>query len=77
MEEIKDRVYWTQNFIKRMDDMFPDIDKECKNLETFSNDRTKAAFQCKREAWQEYIDSLQKLCRLYKIENAKCLSKKN
>ena len=41
------------------------------------NPNTEDAFNNKIKAWKAFVEATQSLCKLYKIKDAKCLSKKN
>lgn len=69
--------YWTQGFIKEIDDRFNMINEECENLYNRMTPRSEQAFLKKIQAWKGLVTNLQALCKLYKISYAKCLSPKN
>ena len=53
------------------------INSECENLIKYSTSKTADAFHNKVTTWKEFVNALQKLCILYKVTDAKCLSRKN
>lgn len=69
--------FWTQTFIRKMDNTFPMINKECEALLKFKTSKSADAFENKLRTWKDFVGVLQNLCKLYKVENAKCLSKEN
>lgn len=75
-KEVNDdsKMFWTQTFIKEMDEKFPLINKECESLLAGMNSTTQDAFNNKVNAWGDFVETLQTLCRLYKVKDAKCLS---
>ena len=75
--EVKQETYWTVNYLRHVDDFFPKINSECECLINGMNPNTEDAFRNKINAWKSFVEATQKLCMLYKVKDAKCLSKKN
>ena len=73
----KSEEYWTQGFIKEMDDRFIMINEECEKLYNRMTPKSEDAFLKKIQAWKGLVDNLQVLCKMYKIYDAKCLSERN
>lgn len=73
----KQEEFWTVKYLRHVDDFFPKINSECENLLKFRNKKTEDAFNNKVDAWKAFVQATQKLCQLYKVRDAKCLSKKN
>lgn len=69
--------FWTVNYLRHVDDFFTKINSECECLFNGINPTTEAAFKNKIKAWKSFIEATQRLCQLYKVKDAKCLSKKN
>lgn len=72
-----DNQFWTQKYLKHVDDFFPKINSECEYLNDHKTASSEDAFGNKIEAWKAFVIATQRLCRLYKVKDAKCLSKKN
>lgn len=70
-------VFWTQTFLSKIDSFFPKINTECEQLLNNITPRTEDAFTKKVDTWHDFVKALQKLCVLYKIPDAQCLSRKN
>lgn len=75
--EKDDKAYWTVSFLREVDSNFPKINEECGKLFNGINPSTEDAFNNKINSWKGFVEDLQKLCRLYKIKDAKCLSDNN
>ena len=71
------RVFWSEAFLRYIDDNFPNINRECGELNERMTSKSEGAFKDKLEMWSDFTEVLQKLCRIYKIYDAKCLSKEN
>lgn len=69
--------FWTVKYLRHVDDYFPKINSECEALFNGISPKTADAFSNKISAWKGFVDNLQRLCSLYKIDNAKCLSRKS
>lgn len=69
--------FWTQNFIRRVDSFLPKINRECEYLHNNKTSITEDAFKNKILAWRDLMLATRKLCQLYKITDAQCLSRKN
>lgn len=68
------KLYWGQQFLKRVDDELPKINKECDFLFNNRDERTQDAFEEKIDLWGDFVETLQKLCRIYKVYDAQCLN---
>lgn len=74
-DNLQEKGFWTHKFLRSIDSCFYKINEECAKLVEGMNNSTEEAFTKKINAWHELVIALQKLCRLYKITDAACLSK--
>ena len=73
----EDDKFWTQHFIRKVDSFLPRINQECEFLVKYSKPNSEDAFKNKILAWKDLMLATKRLCQLYKINDAQCLSKKN
>lgn len=69
-----EKIYWAPNFISKIDGNFPNINKECQELNERMSPESEDAFKRKLELWKEFTTVLQGLCKIYKVPAPKCLS---
>lgn len=73
-ENKKNEEFWTQKYLRNIDEFFPKINTECETLLNTQTLKSADAFNNKIEAWKSFVSSMQRLCSLYKVKDAKCLS---
>ena len=72
-----EKMYWSEAYLRKVDAGFPYINKECEDLVNHMTPESEDAFNHKLDLWSDFTETLQKLCKIYKIEDAKCLSNEN
>lgn len=72
-----DKMYWSEAYLRKVDAGFPSINKECESLVDRMTPESEDAFNNKIDLWSDFTTALQGLCKIYKIEDAKCLSTEN